>query len=153
MIVLAILIFGAYSSTHTHTHYTSHASEVYQASIIYILQNRPFAPRRHFITMTRILQGIAFLCKLRLLLFRAVFTWLSKGIGFGFGFTTPFGWLVHLLWFWFYDSQVKTALNLTGITKFKYKRKHEMNSGLSSKNSSSCEWPIEVCQFLHNAFH
>ena len=44
---------------------------------------------------------------------RAVFTWLSKGIGFGFGFgfTTPFGWLVYLLWFWFYDSQVKTALD------------------------------------------
>ena len=44
---------------------------------------------------------------------RAVFTWLSKGIGFGFGFgfTTPFGWLVYLLWFWFYDSQVKTALS------------------------------------------
>ena len=43
---------------------------------------------------------------------RAVFTWLSKGIGFGFGFgfTTPFGWLVYLLRFWFYDSQVKTAL-------------------------------------------
>ena len=41
---------------------------------------------------------------------RAVFTWLSTGIGFGFGFTTPFGWLVYLLWFWFYDSQVKTAL-------------------------------------------
>ena len=39
---------------------------------------------------------------------RAVFTWLSKGIGFGF--TTPFGWLVYLLWFWFYDSQVKNAL-------------------------------------------
>ena len=39
---------------------------------------------------------------------RAIFTWLSKGIGFGF--TTPFGWLVYLLWFWFYDSQVKTAL-------------------------------------------
>ena len=45
-------------------------------------------------------------------MFRAVFTWLSKviGFGFGFGFTTPFGWLVYLLWFWFYDSQVKTAL-------------------------------------------
>ena len=39
---------------------------------------------------------------------------MSKGIGFGFGFgfTTPFGWLVYLLWFWFYDSQVKTALIL-----------------------------------------
>ena len=48
----------------------------------------------------------------QLLVDRAVFTWLSKGIGFGFGFgfTTPFGWLVYLLWFWFYDSQVKTAL-------------------------------------------
>ena len=45
-----------------------------------------------------------------MIVFRAVFTWLSKGIGFGFGFTTPFGWLVYLLWFWFYDSQVKTAL-------------------------------------------
>ena len=45
---------------------------------------------------------------------RAFFTWLSKGIGFGFGFgfTTPFGWLVYLLWFWFYDSQVKTALKV-----------------------------------------
>ena len=47
--------------------------------------------------------------------YRAVFTWLSKvigfGFGFGFGFTTPFGWLVYLLWFWFYDSQVKTTYN------------------------------------------
>ena len=43
--------------------------------------------------------------------YRAVFTWLSKVIGFGFGFTTPFGWLVYLLWFWFYDSQVKTTYN------------------------------------------
>ena len=33
------------------------------------------------------------------------------GFGFGFGLTTSFGWLVYLLWFWFYDSQVKTALN------------------------------------------
>ena len=32
------------------------------------------------------------------------------GFGFGFGFTTSFGWLVYLLWFWFYYSQVKTAL-------------------------------------------
>ena len=49
---------------------------------------------------------------------RAVFTWLSKGIGFGFGFgfTTPFGWLVYLLWFWFYDSQVKTALALSNVS-------------------------------------
>ena len=50
---------------------------------------------------------------------RAVFTWLSKGIGFGFGFgfTTPFGWLVYLLWFWFYDSQVKTTLNGKDLLK------------------------------------
>ena len=34
------------------------------------------------------------------------------GFGFGFGFTTSFGWLVYLLWFWFYDSQVKTALSV-----------------------------------------
>ena len=33
------------------------------------------------------------------------------GFGFGFGLTTSFGWLVYLLWFWFYDSQVKTALS------------------------------------------
>ena len=32
------------------------------------------------------------------------------GFGFGFGLTTSFGWLVYLLWFWFYDSQVKTTL-------------------------------------------
>ena len=52
---------------------------------------------------------------------RAVFTWLSEGIGFGFGFgfTTPFGWLVYLLWFWFYDSQVKTALSFS-LCLYKY---------------------------------
>ena len=55
---------------------------------------------------------------------RAVFTWLSKGIGFGFGFgfTTPFGWLVYLLWFWFYDSQVKTALIETVSIRFFMKK-------------------------------
>ena len=37
------------------------------------------------------------------------------GFGFGFGFTTSFGWLVYLLWFWFYDSQVKTALMYTVV--------------------------------------
>ena len=44
---------------------------------------------------------------------------MSKGIGFGFGFgfTTPFGWLVYLLWFWFYDSQVKTALMAQNCNK------------------------------------
>ena len=51
--------------------------------------------------------------------YRAVFTWLSKGIGFGFGFTTPFGWLVYLLWFWFYDSQVKTALRQRSLLRVK----------------------------------
>ena len=53
---------------------------------------------------------------------RAVFTWLSKriGFGFGFGFTTPFSWLVYLLWFWFYDSQVKTALSQALEPSFSY---------------------------------
>ena len=33
-------------------------------------------------------------------------------------------------------------LNLTGITKFKYERKNEMNSGLSSKKTSlGCKRP------------
>ena len=36
---------------------------------------------------------------------------IAIGFGFGFGFTTSFGWLVYLLWFWVYDSQVKTALS------------------------------------------
>ena len=35
-----------------------------------IRTNRPFAPWHHFTTTTRILQGFAFLCKLRLLLFK-----------------------------------------------------------------------------------
>ena len=54
---------------------------------------------------------------------RAVFTWLSKriGFGFGFGFTTPFGWLEYLLWFWFYDSQVKTALIGTEVNMHQFK--------------------------------
>ena len=71
--------------------------------------------------------------------YRAVFTWLSKGIGFGFGFTTPFGWLVYLLWFWFYDSQVKTALNFSALIKqetnenrFFYER-HETSCDMSPK--------------------
>ena len=33
--------------------------------------------------------------------------------------------------------------NLTGITKFKYERKNELNSGLRSKKTLSCKWPIE----------
>ena len=32
-----------------------------------------------------------------------------------FYFTTPFGWLVYFLWFWFYDSQVKTALLASSV--------------------------------------
>ena len=40
------------------------------------------------------------------------------GFGFGFGFTTSFGWLVYLLWFWFYDSQVKTALTMLCLSGF-----------------------------------
>ena len=33
-------------------------------------------------------------------------------------------------------------LNLTGITKFKYEKKTEKNSGRSSKMTTSCKWPI-----------
>ena len=33
-------------------------------------------------------------------------------------------------------------LNLTGITKFKYERKNEKDSGLSSKMTPSCKWLI-----------
>ena len=33
-------------------------------------------------------------------------------------------------------------LNLTGTANFKYERKNEMNSCLSSKNASSFKWPI-----------
>ena len=34
-------------------------------------------------------------------------------------------------------------INPTGIiSKFKYERKNEMNSGPSSKKTSSCKWPI-----------
>ena len=32
-------------------------------------------------------------------------------------------------------------LNLTGITKSKYEKKNEKNSGLSSKMTLSCNWP------------
>ena len=35
-------------------------------------------------------------------------------------------------------------LTLTGISKFKYERKNEMNSGPSSKKASSCKWPISL---------
>ena len=34
------------------------------------------------------------------------------------------------------------VLNLAGITKYKYERKNEKNSGRSSKMTSSCRWPI-----------
>ena len=34
-------------------------------------------------------------------------------------------------------------LNLTGITKFKYERKNEKDSGRSSKMMPSCKWPME----------
>ena len=56
---------------------------------------------------------------MKIMVLERVFTWLSKGIGFGF--TTTFGWLVYLLWFWFYDSQVKTALmHLANLQIIKY---------------------------------
>ena len=33
-------------------------------------------------------------------------------------------------------------LNLAGITKFKYDRKNEKDSGRSSKMTPSCKWPV-----------
>jgi len=56
--------------------------------------------------------------------------------------------------FYYYDQnpsgfcflvQIKPGfcyLNLTGTTKFKYKKKNEMNSVLSFKKTSSCKWLI-----------
>ena len=35
-------------------------------------------------------------------------------------------------------------LNLAGITKFKYEKKNEKDSGRSSKMTPSCKWPIRV---------
>ena len=35
-------------------------------------------------------------------------------------------------------------LNLTGTTKCKYERKNEMNSGINSKKTLSCKWPIHL---------
>ena len=35
-------------------------------------------------------------------------------------------------------------LNLAGITKFKYEREDEKDSGRSSKMTPSCKWPIVV---------
>ena len=36
-------------------------------------------------------------------------------------------------------------LNLAGITKFKYERKNEKDSGRSSKMTPSCKWPNGPC--------
>ena len=33
--------------------------------------------------------------------------------------------------------------NLTAITKFKYERKNEINSGLTNKKDVMCKWPIK----------
>ena len=38
---------------------------------------------------------------------------------------------------------MKTALNLIGITEFKYERKNEKDSGRSSRMTPSCKWSIE----------
>ena len=77
-----------------------------------------------------------------ILLNRAVFTWLSKGIAFGFcfGFTTPFGWLVYLLWFWFYDSQVKTAL-LSETNLFLLLSKSRMSIDYVNSAVTWINWP------------
>ena len=56
------------------------------------------------------------------------------GFGFGFGFTTSFGWLVYsvyLLWFWFYDSQVKTALkHITNTYRNHFSRSYQNRQSL-----------------------
>ena len=54
---------------------------------IYHNNNRPFALWRHFTTMTRILQGFAFLCKLAVLLLKLLWDyqikiWKEKRKGF-----------------------------------------------------------------------
>ena len=78
-------------------------------------------------------------------LYRAVFTWLSKGIGFGFGFgfTTPFGWLVYLLWFWFYDSQVKTALCMWPKWNMLKLTSCSKSCWCSTAKSGSVPWSLE----------
>ena len=38
--------------------------------------------------------------------------------------------------------------NLTGITKFKYERRNEKDSGRRSKITPSCKWPITCLQIL-----
>ena len=76
---------------------------------------------------------------------RAVFTWLSKGIGFGFGFTTPFGWLVYLLWFWFYDSQVKTALTqLASLKLIRWKVMYPVDSAIQRLNNRALAYIVET---------
>ena len=76
---------------------------------------------------------------------RAVFTWLSKGIGFGFGFTTPFGWLVYLLWFWFYDSQVKTALTqLASLILIRWKVMYPVDSAIQRLNNRALAYIVET---------
>ena len=85
------------------------------------------------------------------LYFRAVFNWLSKGIGFGFGFgfTTPFGWLVYLLWFWFYDSQVKTALKMClPRSIIKFPRLASFPRGSSVCSPFFCRYSIQFASFL-----
>ena len=47
-----------------------------------------------------------------------------------------------------YENYGFCYLNLTGISKFKYERKNEMNSGPSSKKASSCKWPISLASQL-----
>jgi len=44
------------------------------------------------------------------------------GFGFGFGFTTVGDWLSGLIgkllvWFWFYDTQLKTALSFANVCR------------------------------------
>ena len=42
--------------------------------------------------------------------------------------------------------------NLTGITKLKYERKNEKDSGRNSKMTSSCKWPISDASISQHYF-
>ena len=47
-------------------------------------------------------------------------------------------------WFCFLVQIRSSVINLAGITKFKYERKNEKDSGRSSKTTPSCKWPITI---------
>ena len=72
-------------------------------------QDVPYGMKAYFLWKRRLVNDLLMSAKRKLERF-SLDCRIGIGFGFGFGFTTSFGWLVYLLWFWFYDSQVKTAL-------------------------------------------